>query len=122
MKPYQNLRHKLVHPKDVAPKMERPNVVYCIPRADCPANYVGETTSKLGKRVDEHRRDVQKAEVEFFALAEHAWKSSHRVDWGRVAICITISDCTNDYSKGSISHKKKAPSFEQGQGHVARSL
>ena len=27
MKPYQNLRQKLVHPKDVAPEMERPNVV-----------------------------------------------------------------------------------------------
>ena len=40
---------------------------------------------KLGKRVDEHRKAVQKVEVEVSALAKHVWKSDHRVDWGHVA-------------------------------------
>ena len=78
MKPYRTLKQRLVHPKDVVPKMERSNVVYCIPCADCPASYVGETKRRLGKRMDEHWRAVQRAEVEVSALAEHAWKSDHR--------------------------------------------
>ena len=80
---------KLVHSKDVAPDIERSNVVYCIPCASCHATYVGETKRKLGKRVEEHtpcRKAVQKAEVEVSALAEHAWRCDHRVDWGNVAI------------------------------------
>ena len=55
--------------------MERSNVVYCIPCADCSTSHVEETKRKLGKRMEEHQKAVQKAEVEDFALAEHAWKS-----------------------------------------------
>ena len=86
MKPYWSLMRRLVHPKDVVPEMERSNIVYCIPCADCPATYVGETKRRLGKRVDQHRRAVHKAEVEVSALAEHVWKSDHRVDWGHVTV------------------------------------
>ena len=95
MKPYRTLKQRLVHPKDVVPKMERSNVVYCIPCADCPASYVGETKRRLGKRMDEHRRAVQKAEFEVSALAEHAWKSDHRVDWEQ----ITVLDYSTDWHK-----------------------
>ena len=52
MKPYWTLKQRLVHLKDVVPKMERSNVVYCIPCADCPASYVGETNRRLGKRTE----------------------------------------------------------------------
>ena len=46
------------------PDMERLNVVYFIPCANC------------------HRRPVQRAEAEVSALAEHVWKLDYRVDWG----------------------------------------
>ena len=64
----------------------RDAVVYCIPCAECPATYVGETKRKLCKRVDEHRRAVRMADFNSSALAEHAWSAGHNVDWSEVTI------------------------------------
>ena len=36
--------------------------------------------------MEEHRRAFQKADFEVSALAEHAWKLDHRVDWENIAI------------------------------------
>ena len=83
---------KLVHPKDVMLDIERSNVLYHVPYVDCHATYVGERKRKLGKRMDEYRRAVQRVEVEVSALAEHVWKSDHKVDWGHVAIL----DCNSN--------------------------
>ena len=66
--------------------MKKSNVVYCIPCAECPATYVGETKRKLCKRVDEHMRAVRMADFNSSALAEHAWNADHRVDWSKVTI------------------------------------
>ena len=60
--------------------------MYCNPCAGCPATYVSETKGRLEERIDEHRRAVQKVEIETSALAEHVWKSDHRVDWGQVTV------------------------------------
>ena len=89
MKPYQNMRQKLVHLKNIASKMERSNVVYCNPCTDCPVTLVDETR-RLAKRVDEYRRAIQKVAVKVSTLAKHAWKSNHRVDWGQAASWTTV--------------------------------
>ena len=47
-------------------------MVYRVPCGDCPATYVGPTKRRLEKRIDEHRRAIQRAEVETSALAERA--------------------------------------------------
>ena len=80
------LKQSLVHPKDAIPDMKKSNVVYCIPCAECPVTYVGETKRKLCKRVDEHMRAVRMADFNSSALAEHAWNAGHRVDWSEVTI------------------------------------
>ena len=77
---------KLVHPKDTVSELERSNIVYCIPCADCSTTYVGETNKKLGKRLAEHRRAVPKANFKVSALAEHVWKLDHRVDWEKLFV------------------------------------
>ena len=66
--------------------MKKSNVVYCIPCAESPATYVGETKRKLCKRVDEHMRAVRMTDFNSSALAEHAWNADHRVDWSKVTI------------------------------------
>ena len=86
LKLLRTLRRSLWHPKDVVPVIEMSDVVYCIPCKDCPATYVGETTRKLVRRLDEHKRAVRKGEMELSALAEHAWKEGHGVDWDEVAV------------------------------------
>ena len=80
LKPLRTLRQSLCHPKDVIPAMEMSDVIYCIPCKDCQATYVRETTRRLVKRLDEHKRAVRKGEMELSALAEHAWKEGHGVD------------------------------------------
>ena len=48
--------------------------------------YVGETSRRLVKKLDEHKRAVRKGEMELSALAEHARKEGHGADWGKVAV------------------------------------
>ena len=92
MKPYQTLVRRLVHPKDAIPAVERSDVAYYVPCADCPATCVGETRRRLCKRIDEHKRAVQKADVGVSALAEHAWKTGHGVDWKGVWVLDSCHD------------------------------
>ena len=81
MRPHQTLKQKLIHPMDVIPDMEKSDVVYCIPCAECPATYVGETKRKLCKRMDEHKRAVRMVDFTAPAIAEHGWNAGHSVDW-----------------------------------------
>ena len=86
MKPHQTLRQRLIHPKDVILDMEKSDVVFCIPCADCPATYVGETKRKLCKRMDEHKRAVRMEDFNTSAIAEHAWNAGHGVNWNGVTV------------------------------------
>ena len=84
MRPHHTLKQRLVHPKDAIPNMEKSSVIYCIPCAECPATYVGETKRKLCKRMDEHKRTVRMADFNVSAIAEHTWNAGHGVDWSGV--------------------------------------
>ena len=86
MRPHQTLKQRLVHPKDAIPDMEKSGVIYCIPCAECPATYVGETKRKLCKRMDEHKRALRMADFNVSVVAEHAWSAGHGVDWNGVTI------------------------------------
>ena len=72
------LRKRLVHPKDIISQMERSCMECCIPCGDCPATYVGETKRKLGKRVDEHKRALQRADSDVSLSLIHIWRCRRR--------------------------------------------
>ena len=55
--------------QDAIPDMEKSGVIYCIPCAECPATYVGETKRKLCKRMDEHKRALRMADFSVSAVA-----------------------------------------------------
>ena len=91
-KPQRTLRQILSKPKDPTPDLERSNVVYKIPCASCPASYIGQTGRRLRQRLDEHKRAVRTADFGTSALAEHAWRSDHPVDWAGVRILASPHD------------------------------
>ena len=51
------------------PELERPNIVYEIPYASCPARYIGLTGRKLKQHLDEHKRACRYADFNPSALA-----------------------------------------------------
>jgi len=50
--------------KDPVLSLKKPNVVYCIPCAMCPAVYVGQTSRPLETRLKEHKDAVKHAKTE----------------------------------------------------------
>ena len=59
MKPYKSLKSVLVHPKDKKEKEDLTECVYKVPCANCDKTYIGETGSKFGVRLQEHRIEVE---------------------------------------------------------------
>ena len=79
-KPFKTLQQEFPSPKSRPPIVLQPNVVYKIPCADCPWNYVGETGRCFETRKKEHMRNV-KSFARGSNIAKHAWSSNHSVDF-----------------------------------------
>ena len=62
-KPFKTLQQEFPSPKARPPIDLQPNVVYKIPCADCPWNYVGETGRCFKTRKKEHMRECLSLEV-----------------------------------------------------------
>ena len=54
MKPYQNLKDLLVHPKDKLSDFEKSGVIYRVPCKSCTKCYIGETGRTLSFRIKKH--------------------------------------------------------------------
>lgn len=80
------LRKQLVHPKDPVPKDLQPGAIYSIPCGTCDQVYIGETGRTLKKRTSEHQKDTECGNVQKSAVAEHAWKNQHDIDWDNTKI------------------------------------
>ena len=70
---------------------------------------------KLGKREEEHKKAIQKAEMEVLALAGHAWRFDHRVDVGNVAILDYNSNLWERFTVICLPYCESVIRFEQGQ-------
>ena len=79
-KPFKTLQQEFPSPKSRPPIDLQPNVVYKIPCADCPWNYVGETGRCFETRKKEHMRNV-KSFARGSNIAKHAWSSNHSIDF-----------------------------------------
>ncbi|XP_067613260.1 uncharacterized protein [Eurosta solidaginis] len=69
--------------KDKIPTNKEKNVVYKIDCIDCQRrkSYIGTTSQHLYKRLNQHRKTVEKKETEKSALALHAITFGHRFDF-----------------------------------------
>jgi len=59
MKPWKTLKDSLVHLKDKQDKEDITECVYKVPCANCDKTYAGETGTKLGVRLHEHKTEVE---------------------------------------------------------------
>ena len=83
-RPHHTLRRLLSRPRDTVPDLQKSGVVYRIPCTSCSASYIGQSGRRLEERVEEHKKAVAAADFDSSALAEHAWKRGHPVDWASV--------------------------------------
>ncbi|XP_071947577.1 uncharacterized protein [Antedon mediterranea] len=103
MKPHTSLRQLLVHPKDQVDKLKGANCVYEISCSNCDHTYIGETGRCFGTRLKEHRKETEKItqqrknftrqshresknELNKSAIADHAVKLNHIIDWAQPKI------------------------------------
>ena len=108
LKPNNTLRSMLVRPKDPRPLLDNSDIVYHIPCTSCDIPYIGETARHFKCRLKEHKASVGKVadrkytrsrvsqakeEERESALADHAARTNHTIDWDKAKIL--SSHCQN---------------------------
>ena len=86
MRPHRTLRQLRIKPKDPTPNHQQTGIIYRVTCRDCPQAYVGQSGRTLECRMKEHRRAVEHGNIDTSAIAEHAWKEDHRLDWEEVEV------------------------------------
>ena len=79
-KPVTTLQQEFPSPKYRPPIEKQNNVVYRIPCADCPWNYIGETSRSFETRKKEHIRNVNKA-TRGSNIVKHVMNKDHSIDF-----------------------------------------
>ena len=105
-KPFKTLQQEFPSPKSRPPIDLQPNVVYKIPCADCPWNYVGETGRCFETRKKGHMRNV-KSFARGSNIAKHAWSSNHSIDFKNSQVIkgsSRIRKTLESWHTASISH------------------
>ena len=72
------LRNVLTKVKPANVRTDTKECIYKIP-CECGNVYIGETGRPLSVRINEHKRNCSRGEMEKSKLAEHAWSHSHKI-------------------------------------------
>ena len=75
----------------------------------CGDSYIGETGRTTNTRVKEHKAACRLAHFEKSAVAEHAWKDGHIIEWDQVTILDTASDLRERQTKEALYIKLAPP-------------
>jgi len=57
-RPHRTLRNFVVHPKNKVKDEEKTELIDRVPCKNCSSSYVGETGTKFGLRIKEHKKEV----------------------------------------------------------------
>ena len=79
------LRSALIKVEDPNPMEKKSGVVYEV-LCSCGKVYIGETKMTMETRMKEHRAAARLGQLEKSAIAEHAWKDGHAIDWSDVCV------------------------------------
>ena len=83
------LRDLLCNLKDKVPPEEQSGV-YRIPCQDCPSVYFGQTRRKVKVRLKEHKNAVDNQKSQESAVATHAERTNHKIDWNRAKLVKSV--------------------------------
>ena len=86
-----SLGRLLTKVKDPSPIEDRSGAVYKI-KCLCGDYYIGETGRSTNIRIKEHKAACRLAKFERSAVAEHAWKDGHVIEWDQVEVLDTATD------------------------------
>ena len=112
------VRSMVSHPKDRVPLLNKSGVVYKVECGGCNASYVGETKRRLESRLAEHRKAVQRGEVNASALAEHVWNAGHQVDWDSMKVLDASSRHHSRLALEAIHIRRQKNSLNRDRGKL----
>ena len=133
MKPHNTLRNQLVHPKDKREPKNITNAIYEIPCLNCNSTYIGETGRKFGKRLTEHKTEVDKvdqtgvntragrlasqSETHKSAVTDHVVDNNHVIGWKEAKVIGTEGDRYKRWVKEAIEiRKRKGTTMNRDEG------
>ena len=86
LKPYKTLGQIFPKPKDKLEKEQMKGAIYSIPCRDCEQVYIGQTKRQFGTRLKEHKSALSAKRITNSALADHSFKTSHKIEWNNASI------------------------------------
>ena len=99
----RTLHTKLTKVKDPLPLEKQATVVYRIP-CSCGKVYIGKTIRRMESRLKEHKDACSRGQLEKSAIAEHAWRHDHRIEWDDAAVIDRASRNKELLREGSAAH------------------
>ena len=128
-RPYRTLQNCVVHPKDKARDEEKTELIYRVPCKNCSSSNVGETGSKFGLRIKEHKKEVdsftagtqtrasrarESSVTHKSAITDHAMEENHVIDWGQGKSGRQRGTATDQMDKRGTLHQEDTEVHESG--------
>ena len=116
------LRRELVHPKDKRDQLNTCNAIYEAPCKNCELTYIGETGRKFGKRLEEHKAEVEKVSEKIAtrasrkesittthksAITDHVADKNHVIGWTEAKVIGTEENRYKRWIKEAIEIRKR---------------
>ena len=132
MKPHCTIRSQLVHPKDKREPKNTSDAIYNIPCKNCKLSYVGETGRAFGTRLDEHKKEAEKASAKRVtragrkaslikenksAVTDHVVDKNHVIGWKEAKVIGTESNKRKRWIREAIEiRKRKGDTMNRDEG------
>ena len=131
MKPYENIRKMVVHPKDKIEDSKKCECIYKIPCHNCSSVYIGETGREFSTRLKEHRKEVDdlsqrkvtraerkwsQSEMNKSAVTDHAMYNNHVINWKDACVVASESDEKTRRIKEAVWIKKSGRVMNRDDG------
>ena len=112
----EEIKIKIVSPKDKIHSDKTPSVIYHFQCKDCGQHYIGESCRGIHTRIKEHKDSVRLHKPDSSAVGSHVYDTGHSIDWNNASV---ISKDSNSFSrkfKEAILIKASDPGLNRNKG------